>query len=53
MAAHADHGGVDLGTPGVVDYADHKRTYLGFLALLKWSTLSIAVILILMAFFLL
>ena len=53
MAAHgADQGGVELGA-GTVDFADHERTYLGFLSLLKYSTAAIAVILILMAFFLL
>jgi hypothetical protein len=54
MAAHgADHGGVELGTGAIVDVADHERTYRGFLALLKYSSAAIAVVLILMAFFLL
>ncbi len=53
MAAHgADHGGVELGA-GTVDYADHQRTYLGVLKLLKYCTAAIVVVLLLMAFFLL
>jgi hypothetical protein len=54
MAAHgADHGGVELGAAGTVDYAVNERTYRGFLNLFKYSAAAIAVILILMAFFLL
>lgn len=52
MAAHSD-GGVELGTGAKVDYAVHLRTYEGFLALFKWGTIAIIVILVLMAFFLL
>lgn len=51
MAAHG--GGVELGTGAQVDYRDHVRTYEGFLALFKYGTLAIVVILALMAFFLL
>ncbi len=50
MAAHADHGGVDLGAPGIVDYADHENTYLGFLKLLKWSTIGISILLIIVVY---
>jgi hypothetical protein len=51
MAEHASQNAVELG--GVVDYADHEYTYLGFLKLVKYASAAIAVILILMAFFLL
>jgi hypothetical protein len=53
MAGHTDQDGIDLGTPGVVKYADHESTYLGFLFLLKWSSIAIIAVLCLMAFFLL
>ncbi len=52
MAAHGSDS-VEIGVAGSVDYAAHERTYLGFLALIKYSTIAIVVILILMAFFLL
>lgn len=52
MAAHGAQG-VEIGTAATVDFAAHERTYRGFLTLLKYSTIAIAVILILMAFFLL
>ena len=45
MAAHSD-GTVELGTAASVDYADHERTYLGFLALIKWSSIAIILVLI-------
>ncbi len=35
-----------------MDYAEHERTYLGFLWAAKWLTISVAVILILMGIFL-
>jgi hypothetical protein len=35
-----------------MDYAEHERTYQGFLWAAKWATITIAVILILMAIFL-
>jgi hypothetical protein len=51
MAQHAaDHGAVEMGA--TVEYADHQRTYQGFLTLLKYCMGAIAVVLILMAFFL-
>lgn len=51
----AEHGSdsVEIGVAATVDYAAHERTYLGFLALIKYSTIAIVVILILMAIFLL
>ena len=36
-----------------MDYAEHDRTYHFFIGLTKWGTLSVVVILILMAIFLL
>jgi aa3 type cytochrome c oxidase subunit IV len=51
MAQHAaDHGAVEIG--GIVDVADHQATYNGFLTLLKYCVIGIAVLLALMAFFL-
>lgn len=50
MAEHAsDHGAVEMG--GTVELADHQRTYGGFLTLLKWSTVAIAVIVALLFLF--
>ncbi|MFC7396222.1 aa3-type cytochrome c oxidase subunit IV [Chelatococcus sp. GCM10030263] len=40
------------GSPAM-DYAEHERTYRGFLTFAKWGSIHIVVILILMAFFLL
>jgi len=37
----------------VMDYPEHNRTYAMFLGMAKWGTISVVVILILMAFFLL
>ncbi len=36
-----------------MDYAEHERTYRNFLKFAKWGTISVAVLLILMAYFLL
>ena len=49
----AEHGAVDIDTADGNDYPEHERTYRFFLALTKWGTISVAVILILMATFLL
>lgn len=49
----AEHGTVEIGTATGVDYNDHLRTYEGFVALTKWGTISVIVVLVLMAFFLL
>lgn len=35
-----------------MDYAEHERTYAGFIAMTKWGTIGVVVILILMALFL-
>lgn len=39
--------------PQYMDYAEHERTYRGFTTATKWGSVTVAVILILMAFFLL
>ena len=41
MADHAQTA-VELG--GIVDVTDHERTYRGFLTLVKWGTLAVAII---------
>jgi hypothetical protein len=48
----ADHGTVEYATAPGNDYPAHEATYEGFLALLKWSLITIIFILILMAYFL-
>lgn len=49
----ADHGTVELGTATGTDFNDHLRTYNGFLKMVKYGSASIAILLILMAYFLL
>jgi hypothetical protein len=49
----AEHGAVEIGTATGVNYADHLRTYEGFISLAKYGTLAVIIILVLMAFFLL
>jgi len=49
----ADHGTVELGTATGTDYNDHLQTYTGFLSFVKVGSISIAILLILMAYFLL
>jgi hypothetical protein len=39
-------------TMPAMDYAEHERTYRGFLALAKWGIVATVVILALMAYFL-
>ncbi len=48
MADHTPAGPVELGAD--MDYAEHDRTYSGFLALAKYGSLVIAALLIAMAF---
>ena len=48
----AAHGTPEYSTAEGNDYAEHERTYERFLALVKWNVIIIAVILILMAYFL-
>ena len=39
--------------PEYMDYAEHERTYGGFIFVTKWGVVAVALLLILMAFFLL
>ncbi|MBR0697994.1 aa3-type cytochrome c oxidase subunit IV [Bradyrhizobium lablabi] len=48
----ADHSEVAYTTADGNDYLAHEQTYEGFLMLVKYGTISVAIILILMAFFL-
>ncbi len=48
----ADHSEVAYTTADGNDYKEHEKTYLLFLALAKWVVISVAIILILMAYFL-
>ena len=48
----ADHSEVAYTTADGMDYPAHEATYEGFITLVKWGTVSVALILILMAFFL-
>lgn len=49
----AEHNEVAYTTADGMDYPEHEQTYEGFLALIKYSSLSAIVVLILMALFLL
>jgi len=49
----AEHGAAEIGTADGNDYAEHERTYEFFIGLVKWGTISVVVILVLMATFLL
>ena len=48
MAEHTPTGPVELGAK--MDYAEHDRTYNGFLALAKYGSLFCAALLLAMAF---
>jgi hypothetical protein len=48
MADHSPTGPVELGAK--MDYAEHDRTYAGFLALAKYGSLFCGALLIAMAF---
>jgi len=48
----ANHGEVAYTTADGNDYAAHEATYEGFINLVKYGTASVALILILMAIFL-
>ena len=48
----AEHGALELGTATGTDHADHKRTYDGFLRILRFCMAAVFVVLALMAFFL-
>jgi hypothetical protein len=49
----AEHGAVEYLTATGNDYDEHHRTYAGFLALAKWGTISVLLVVVLMAIFLL
>jgi Bacterial aa3 type cytochrome c oxidase subunit IV len=49
----ADHSEVAYTTADGMDYSAHEATYEGFLKLVKYGTFTVALILILMAIFLL
>jgi hypothetical protein len=48
----ADHGEVEYATATGNDYAEHESTYKFFVALAKWGTISVIILLALMAYFL-
>jgi hypothetical protein len=48
----ANHSEVAYTTADGNDYIEHERTYEGFITLVKYGTGTVALILILMAFFL-
>jgi hypothetical protein len=48
----AEHNEVAYTTADGNDYVAHEQTYEGFIILVKYGTLSVAIILALMAFFL-
>jgi hypothetical protein len=48
----ADHSEVAYTTADGNDYVAHEQTYEGFIMLVKYGTIAVAIILILMAYFL-
>ncbi|MGH7227344.1 MAG: aa3-type cytochrome c oxidase subunit IV [Gemmataceae bacterium] len=48
----AEHGEVAYTTADGNDYMAHEQTYEGFIKLVKYGTLTVVVILLLMAYFL-
>jgi hypothetical protein len=48
----ADHGEVAYTTADGNDYMAHEQTYEGFIKLVKYGTLTVVVVLLLMAYFL-
>ena len=48
----ADHSEVAYTTADGNDYKEHEQTYLLFLGMVKWGIIAVAIILILMAYFL-
>ena len=48
----ADHSEVAYTTADGNDYKAHEETYEGFIMLVKYGTIAVAIILILMAYFL-
>ena len=49
----AEHGTMEIGTATGTNYEDHLRTYESFIALAKWGTVAVVILMILLAFFLL
>lgn len=49
----AEQSAVEIATADGNDYVEHERTYRLFLGLTKWGTISVVVVLVLMAIFLL
>jgi hypothetical protein len=52
MAAISEHGEVAYTTADGMDYPAHEATYEGFIKLVKYGSMTVAIILILMAYFL-
>jgi len=48
----ADHSEVQYSTADGNDYPAHEQTYLMFLQMTKWGIISVVIILVLMAYFL-
>ncbi|MGC2777107.1 MAG: aa3-type cytochrome c oxidase subunit IV [Bradyrhizobium sp.] len=48
----ADHGQIAYSTADGNDYTAHEATYLGFIKLVKYGSIGVALIVILMAIFL-
>jgi hypothetical protein len=48
----ADHSEVAYTTADGNDYVAHEQTYVGFLALVKWGTILVIALLVLMGIFL-
>jgi len=48
----ADHGRAEYATAAGNDYAEHEHTYDMFIRLTKWGTITVIIILVLMAYFL-
>lgn len=48
----AEHGTVEYATADGNDYAEHEGTYRLFVKLVKWHIIGIAIVLLLMAYFL-
>jgi len=48
MADHTPNGPLEMGAE--MDYAEHEKTYQGFIALAKYGTLALVALMIAMAF---
>jgi hypothetical protein len=48
----ADHGDLEYATADGNDYAAHEQTYLNFVKMVKVGVVTVAIIVILMAYFL-